>query len=87
MSDSQNIYPVFEKHSGILKLKSDCIEMDIAAVDTLLTNSILYTNINKEITDNFVSKLNFVIYTKLVNSAGTSKKVIENCFMEGFCLL
>lgn len=57
MMDSQNIYPVFERRCPILQLKSDHIEMDIVAVDTLLTNSILYTKMGEMICFHYLSRL------------------------------
>lgn len=57
MRDAQNIYPVFEKRCPILQCKPGCIEMDIVAVDTLLTNSILYTKMGELICFQFLNRL------------------------------
>ncbi|MCF8011641.1 MAG: HNH endonuclease [Clostridiales bacterium] len=57
MRKTQNIYPVFEKRCAVLQCNSDCIEMDIAAVDTILTNSILYSKMGELICFQYLSKL------------------------------
>ncbi|HUW63641.1 MAG TPA: HNH endonuclease [Spirochaetia bacterium] len=57
MMDSQNILPVFERRCPVLQLKPDHIEMDIVAVNTLLTNSILYTKMGELICFQYLSRL------------------------------
>jgi len=57
MRDVQNVFPVFEKRCPILQCKTDFIEMDIVAVDTLITNSILYTKMGELICYQYLTRL------------------------------
>jgi hypothetical protein len=57
MLDKQNIYPVFERRCPIFRLSKDGIDIDMAAIETLLQNSILYTKMAELLCFQYLTRL------------------------------
>ena len=57
MNRSQNVYPVFEQLCPIISCHEDYITIDTAAVDTLLSNSILYTSMGEMLCHQYLKKI------------------------------
>lgn len=74
MKDAQNILSVFERRCSILRCNINYIEMDIAAVDALMNNSILYSRMGELICYQYLTKLRH-------NNGITSQ--LEACFLRG----
>ncbi|QGG46318.1 hypothetical protein FTV88_0139 [Heliorestis convoluta] len=59
MRKSDNVFPVFERHCPILACEKIHIEMDIAAVDAITSNSVLYTSMGELICFQYLSRISY----------------------------
>ncbi|KAB2952167.1 HNH endonuclease [Heliorestis acidaminivorans] len=59
MRKSDNVFPVFERHCPILVCEKTHIEMDIAAVHALTSNSVLYARMGELICFQYLSRITY----------------------------